>query len=113
MVFPGHGKPFRDVVGVVDYCLSYFKALKKKVLEVMGAREMHPAGIAREIDSKLKKVPLFLKVMDVLGVLEALEDEGRVESYFEEDRLIFKRIGPRERGTNDVSLLERGKANVT
>jgi len=100
-------------VAVFDHCLSYFRELKKKVLEIMGAREMHPAGIAREIDSKLKKVPLFLKVMDVLGVLEALEEEGRLESYSEEDRLIFRRIGPREGGTNDVSLLERGKANVT
>jgi len=76
LVFPGHGVVFNDVLTPVEKIQDYFETLEKKVVEVMGDRKIQPAEIAREIDSTLGGVHLFLKISDILGILEMLEVNG-------------------------------------
>lgn len=72
-------------------CSPNLDTVKMRILEVMGEKEIRPTDIAREIAPTLSGHLLFLKMSDVLGMLEVLEEEGVVESTLREKAISFRK----------------------
>lgn len=90
LVYPGHGNPFNDISSAINNIFSHLEIIKRRILEVMAEKEMQPAEIAREIAPNLTGQLLFLKMSDVLGMLEVLEEEGVVESILRKKTISFR-----------------------
>lgn len=91
LAFPGHGGVLDDTRFEVDNALRYFQELREDVIRLIGDQEIAPADIARRIDSTLTGLNLYVKMSDVLGMLEILAEEGLVESSVYNGGMIFKK----------------------
>ena len=91
LAFPGHGSVFDDIHSAIDSALGYFKEFREDVIRLMGDHEIGPTDIARRIDSTLTGLSLYVKMSDVLGMLEILEEDGLVESSAEDGGVVFRR----------------------
>ena len=89
-IYPGHGEPFDNPSEAIHNALSHFKALCEEVLAVLGHKEMNPAEIARTISPHVKGQFLFLKISDVFGALQVLEQNGLV-ALSRGDPMVFKK----------------------
>lgn len=91
LIFPGHGAVFQDLFSATKKAFDYFERFKKEIFELIGDQEISPADMVRKIDPSLTGVYLFLKISDVLGMLENLEEDELVESVVESEGVKYKR----------------------
>jgi glyoxylase-like metal-dependent hydrolase (beta-lactamase superfamily II) len=93
-VLPGHGDPFTDHRRLIDELNRFHEIRQHRILQVMRAGEATVYELARQIFPGCQRIELFLSVSEIVGHLEVLEEEGKVERDFKEGRLYFRATEP-------------------
>jgi len=94
VVYPGHGEIIHNVNEIYMQIFNYWERRKKEVLDLFGEGKTLPYQIVQKLLLKHKKykeyVP-YIKLSEVVGVLEVLEKEGLVESFGQESRVWYQK----------------------
>lgn len=88
VAWPGHGEPICDVVELVRQREAFHADRARRILELLDGHEQTTYQVARALFPSLDPMNLFLALSEVLGHLELLEVEGRV-NLVRRDRLAF------------------------
>lgn len=93
-VYPGHGEIILNMTEMFDEISSYWEKRKKEILNLLDEGKVQPYQIVDWLLSKetayMEFLP-FIKLSEVVGVLEVLEEEGLVESFEEKDKLWYQK----------------------
>ena len=88
-VYPGHGETVQDVEQLFVQISNYWGKRKKEILDLIGEGKILPYQVVQWLLSKSAEYEEFvpyIKLSEVVGVLEVLEEEGLVESFEEESK---------------------------
>lgn len=91
-VLPGHDDPIADHRRLIDQLNRFHTIRSHKILQAMLGGEATVYELTRQLFPDRERMELFLSVSEVVGHLEVLEEEGKVERVFEEGRLYFRVI---------------------
>ena len=92
-VLPGHDEPIDDHRRLIDQLRRFHTIRSQKILRAMLGGDATVYELTRQLFPDRERMELFLSVSEVVGHLEVLEEEGKVERVFEEGRLYFRIIG--------------------
>ncbi|MBI4563267.1 MAG: MBL fold metallo-hydrolase [Planctomycetes bacterium] len=90
-IFPGHGKPFRDVRGRVEAIRKAAAERKGKILSVLDGAPSTILGLTGQVWGELTPMNTFLGAREVHGHLEIMLEEGAVRLFEEEGVGLFER----------------------
>jgi glyoxylase-like metal-dependent hydrolase (beta-lactamase superfamily II) len=79
LALPGHGPVVRDVAGLVAERLAFHERRAARVLEALGHGDASTWDVATILFPDRSPLDMFLAVSEVVGHLELLEMEGRIE----------------------------------
>ncbi len=91
MVYCGHGEPVEDLRGVIGRVREHHRARSEKIFALLG----EPAtayDVSRRLFGELGLTDVWLAFAEVLGHLEALEEEGRVKPRERAGGVEFERV---------------------
>jgi len=80
MAWGGHGEPIHDVRKLVRQRLHFHTRRAQRIIDMIGDGEMTAYQIAVPLFGKLGPIDSFLALSEVIGHLEWLEDQHRLET---------------------------------
>ncbi len=83
--YPGHAKPFDDLPRVIDRLLKRQERAAERIFTLLGNEQKTPYQMVRRLFPRLKIQALHMGVSAVVGHLDVLEEQGRVQSEFNEE----------------------------
>ena len=89
-VLPGHGDPFTDHRRLIDELNRFHQLRQHRILQAVQVGEATVYELTRQLFPDCEYIELFLSVSEMVGHLEVLEEEGKVERAFEGERLYFR-----------------------
>jgi glyoxylase-like metal-dependent hydrolase (beta-lactamase superfamily II) len=78
VLFPGHGEPIDDHVGLIDTRLASTERRKEKLLRMLGDGPRSGYELAQSMWGNIAVTQAFLTLSEVIGHMDLLEAEGRV-----------------------------------
>jgi len=92
LILPGHGKPMSDIEAHLKRIANNHQQRKKQILDIIkGEGKITPFRIASRLWPKLN---MFLGISEVLGYIDLLIMEGKVQEDQTESRLIVFHVKP-------------------
>jgi glyoxylase-like metal-dependent hydrolase (beta-lactamase superfamily II) len=79
IAWPGHGEPIHDVPGLVRQRVEFHARRAGRILELLDGHRLTTYQVVRPLFPRLDSINFFLAISEVLGHLELLELEGRVQ----------------------------------
>ncbi len=79
LALPGHGAPVTDVAGLIAERLSFHRERSQRILAALNGTPRTVYEISMVIFPRLDPLNRFLALFEVIGHLDWLEAEGRVE----------------------------------
>lgn len=89
-VLPGHDDPISDHRRLIDQLHRFHTIRSHKILRALLGGEATVYELSRQLFPDRERMELFLSVSEVVGHLEVLEEEGKIERLFEDGRLYFR-----------------------
>jgi glyoxylase-like metal-dependent hydrolase (beta-lactamase superfamily II) len=80
IAWTGHGEPITDVRKLVRQRTLFHNRRAQRILDLMGGREVTAYEIAGPLFGQLSGIDSFLALSEVIGHLEWLEDQRRLQS---------------------------------
>ncbi len=78
-VLPGHGEPFQDVRALLERLFGFYARRQDKLLEAMDGGADTAFAFTQALFGPHDGPRLYLTLSEVVGNLEVMEDEGRVQ----------------------------------
>jgi glyoxylase-like metal-dependent hydrolase (beta-lactamase superfamily II) len=78
-VLPGHGEPFQDVGPLLERLFGFYARRQEKLLSAMDAGADTAYAFTQVLFGAHDGPRLYLTLSEVVGNLEVMEDEGRVQ----------------------------------
>lgn len=91
-VVPGHMEPFQSHVAVIDRLLGFYEKRQGKLLALLDSGPRSAVGLAEALWGASHPGSLFLRLSEVLGNLEVMEELGRIRSWPSDAGLMFGRV---------------------
>ncbi|MBI5880283.1 MAG: MBL fold metallo-hydrolase [Chloroflexi bacterium] len=91
VAFSGHGEDITDHRGLIDQRLIFHEARMDHLLHLIGDGERTGYQLSRALFPRLSDFELFLGLSEVIGHLDILEEQGRVNAE-NRDGLIHYRV---------------------
>lgn len=92
IAWTGHGEPITDVNKLVRQRRHFHTRRAQRILEVIGDGESTAYQIAGPMFGKLGAIDSFLALSEVIGHLEWLEDQNRVEQARRGEAVYWRRV---------------------
>ncbi|KUO71545.1 MAG: hypothetical protein APF81_11260 [Desulfosporosinus sp. BRH_c37] len=94
LILPGHGKPMSDIEMHFNRIANHHQERKKQIAEIiLNERKITPYGIVCRLWPKLNKpVDRYLGISEVLGYIDLLKIEGKVQEQYTELSLIVFQV---------------------
>lgn len=92
-VLPGHGPLFQEHRRVIDELLVFYERRREKLLGMIPEKGATPMELMSGMFPGARELELFLVIGEVFGLLDVLEDEGRVSWTEQGERVIYERSG--------------------
>jgi glyoxylase-like metal-dependent hydrolase (beta-lactamase superfamily II) len=89
-VLPGHDDPIADHRRLIDQLNRFHTIRSHKIVQAMLGGEATVYELTRQLFPDRHRMELFLSLSEVVGHLEVLEEEGRIERAYEDGRLYFR-----------------------
>lgn len=89
-VLPGHDDAISDHHRLTDQLYRFHAIRSHKILQAMMGGEATVYELTRQLFPDRERMELFLSVSEVVGHLEVLEEEGKIDRYLEDGRLYFQ-----------------------
>ena len=81
IAWPGHGEPITDVDKLVRQRLMFHSRRAQRIVSLLVNGEMTAYEVSRPMFGRLSPIDSFLALSEVIGHLEWLEEQRRVESF--------------------------------
>lgn len=92
-ILPGHGPLFQDHRQVIDSLFAFYERRRETLLDSIPPGGATPMELMAAMFPQAKALQLFLVIGEVFGLLDILEDEGRVVRSERGERWIYERSG--------------------
>lgn len=79
IAWTGHGEPIHDVVALIQRRMHFYTRRAQRIIETLKASTQTAYEITKPLFGKLNPIDSFLALSKIIGHLEWLEDQGRVE----------------------------------
>lgn len=88
-IFPGHGQPFAGVDKIIERALRHAQLRQERILRILGTGAKTAWQVVEGLFPNLGDDQAFLAVSEVLGHLDALTMDGRVDDHVEDSRIRY------------------------
>jgi len=89
LALPGHGEPFDNPREAAEKTLRHHQRRSAEIFGTLNGQAKTPFEITRELFPSMPVFELFLGVSEVIGHLDALEEEGCVSQQFNDGQLYY------------------------
>ncbi len=94
IAWPGHGDPIEDVRALVRQRIEFHTRRAERIMELVTGGSKTAFQLACILFPKLDPLNFFLAISEVVGHLEMLEVEGRVNSIQRGEEVLWQSISP-------------------
>ena len=94
IAWPGHGEPIHNVRDLVHQRVEFHARRAGRILELFRGDPLTTYQVTRAVFPRLDPINFFLATSEVLGHLELLESEGRLQSTQRDDGARWQIITP-------------------
>ena len=91
-VLPGHDDAITDHRRLIDQLERFHAIRSHKILNAMMSGEVTVYELTRQLFPDRERMELFLSVSEVVGHLEVLEEEGKIERVFDDGVLTVRAL---------------------
>jgi glyoxylase-like metal-dependent hydrolase (beta-lactamase superfamily II) len=91
LILPGHGEPIVDHRRLILDLKNFYQNRQNKILEILGEQELSPFEITQQLFPQVSTFEILLAVSEVVGNVEVLEEEGKVEQGIKNQRIYCRR----------------------
>jgi glyoxylase-like metal-dependent hydrolase (beta-lactamase superfamily II) len=93
IVLPGHGEPIVDHKALIDERFALHRRRAEKIFGLIAEQPHTAYEIAQELWGNVAVTQAFLTLSEVLGHIDLLADDGRVEETRDGDLIRFRGVG--------------------
>jgi glyoxylase-like metal-dependent hydrolase (beta-lactamase superfamily II) len=93
IVLPGHGEPIVDHKALIDERFALHRRRAEKIFGLIAEQPRTAYEIAQELWGNVAVTQAFLTLSEVLGHIDLLADDGRVEETRDGDLIRFRGVG--------------------
>jgi glyoxylase-like metal-dependent hydrolase (beta-lactamase superfamily II) len=93
ILLPGHGDPITDHRALIDDRFEHHERRAEKIFGLISERPRTSYEIAQELWGNVAVTQAFLTLSEVLGHVDLLEEEGRVQEVEDGDVVRFEAVG--------------------
>jgi glyoxylase-like metal-dependent hydrolase (beta-lactamase superfamily II) len=83
LICPGHGEPFAGHGPLIDDLLAFYARRQERLVALLQSGERSALELVALIFGRVRRSQLYLQLSEVVGNLEVLEEQGRVQRRFE------------------------------
>jgi len=94
VAWPGHGEPIHDVPDLVRQRIEFHARRAGRILELLDGASLTAYQVARPLFPRLDPINFFLALSEVLGHLELLAAQGRVQFAQRDGVVIWQTTTP-------------------
>jgi glyoxylase-like metal-dependent hydrolase (beta-lactamase superfamily II) len=96
LVLPGHGDPITDHRALIDQRFVLHRRRADKIHRLLAERPRSAYEIAQALWGNIAVTQAYLTLSEVLGHLDVLANEGRVQESEREGVVVFEARGPKQ-----------------
>ena len=96
LVLPGHGDPITDHRALIDQRFVLHRRRADKIHRLLAERPRSAYEIAQALWGNIAVTQAYLTLSEVLGHLDVLANEGRVQETEREGIVVFEARGPKQ-----------------
>ena len=96
LVLPGHGEPITDHRALIDQRFVLHRRRADKIHRLLAERPRSAYEIAQALWGNIAVTQAYLTLSEVLGHLDLLANEGRVQESEREGVVVFEPRGPKQ-----------------
>ena len=96
LVLPGHGDPITDHRALIDQRFVLHRRRADKIHRLLAERPRSAYEIAQALWGNIAVTQAYLTLSEVLGHLDVLANEGRVQETEREGVVVFEARGPKQ-----------------
>jgi glyoxylase-like metal-dependent hydrolase (beta-lactamase superfamily II) len=96
LVLPGHGDPITDHRALIDQRFVLHRRRADKIHRLLAERPRSAYEIAQALWGNIAVTQAYLTLSEVLGHLDVLANEGRVQQSEREGVVVFEARGPKQ-----------------
>ena len=96
MVLPGHGDPIEDHRTLIDRRLALHARRADKILALVAERPRSAHELAQALWGNIAVTQAYLTLSEVLGHVDLLANDGRVQEVEREGVTVFEARGPKQ-----------------
>jgi glyoxylase-like metal-dependent hydrolase (beta-lactamase superfamily II) len=96
LVLPGHGDPITDHRTLIDQRFELHRRRANKMHGLLAERPRSAYEIAQALWGNIAVTQAYLTLSEVLGHLDLLANEGRVQEEEHEGIAVFRAVGPKQ-----------------
>jgi glyoxylase-like metal-dependent hydrolase (beta-lactamase superfamily II) len=96
LVLPGHGDPITDHRTLIDQRFELHRRRANKMHGLLAERPRSAYEIAQALWGNIAVTQAYLTLSEVLGHLDLLANEGRVQEEEHEGVAVFRAVGPKQ-----------------
>jgi len=90
LVLPGHGDPFTDHRRLIDELDRFHRTRQHHVLQALRSGDATVYDLARQLFPNREHIELFLSISEMVGHLEVLEEEEKIQRTLDGGRLYYR-----------------------